>query len=75
MVYFWSNFLVKIFGQKFDQKYFPPTFFPESFMIHQRAGWIEDIEVHGGNFLVAGYVSRFLLTFTVYNAFMAGFEV
>ena len=44
-------------------------------MIHQRAGWIEDIEVHGDNFFVAAYVSRFLLTFTVYNAFMAGFEV
>ena len=52
VVYFWSNFLVKIFGQKFDQKYFPPTFFPESFMIHQRAGWIEDIKLHIDNFCI-----------------------
>ena len=75
VVYFWSNFLVKIFGQKFDQKYFPPTFFPESFMIHQRAGWIEDIKLHIDNFCIVWYISIFLLTVAVYYAYTAGFEV
>ena len=75
VVYFWSNFLVKIFGQKFDQKYFPPTFFPESFMIHQRAGWIEDIKLHIDNFCIVWYISIFLLTVAVYYAYTAGLEV
>ena len=44
-------------------------------MIHQRAGWIEDIKVHGDNFCIVRYISIFLLTVAVYYAYTAGFEV
>ena len=30
------------------------TFFAETFMIHQRAGWIEDIKLHIDNFCIVG---------------------
>ena len=49
--------------------------FLESFMIHQRACWIEDIKLHIDNFCIVWYISIFLLTVAVYYAYMAGLEV